>query len=96
MANDGENDDWDVWAFNDAIKKSASFDLALAVLGRLERSQVSPNAVTYHGTSCLLCVSICIAISDTIGAGPGRCDPIVVGKVLLIRPDNVAGWRQAF
>ena len=50
MANGGEEDgDWDVWAFNDAIKKSASFEPALSLLRQLERSEVAPNAVTYHG-----------------------------------------------
>jgi hypothetical protein len=49
MANGCEDRDWDVWAFNDAIKKSASFEPALSLLRRLERSEVAPNAVTYHG-----------------------------------------------
>ena len=54
MASSAGEADWDVWAYNDAIKKSATFELALSLLRRLERSEVAPNAVTYHGIVLLI------------------------------------------
>ena len=53
MARVGEDEsEWDVWAYNDAIKKSATFEQCLSLLRRLEVADdglVTPNTVTYHG-----------------------------------------------
>ena len=53
MARVGEDEsEWDVWAYNDAIKKSETFDQCLSLLNRLELADdglVMPNAVTFHG-----------------------------------------------
>eukprot|EP00802_Teleaulax_amphioxeia_P006593 Tamp_06597.p1 GENE.Tamp_06597~~Tamp_06597.p1 ORF type:complete len:779 (-),score=143.10 Tamp_06597:338-2392(-) len=50
MAREGEYEfEWDVWAYNDAIKKSAALEECTALLRRMEVAEVTPNAVTFHG-----------------------------------------------
>jgi hypothetical protein len=53
MARHGEDDsEWDVWAYNDAIKKSDTFEECVSLLKRMELGSdglMAPNAVTYHG-----------------------------------------------
>lgn len=50
MAREGEYEfEWDVWAYNDAIKKSAALVECTALLRRMQVAEVTPNAVTFHG-----------------------------------------------
>jgi 23S rRNA-/tRNA-specific pseudouridylate synthase len=50
MAREGEYEfEWDVWAYNDAIKKSAALEDCTALLRRMQVAEVTPNAVTFHG-----------------------------------------------
>ena len=88
MANSAGEEDWDVWAFNDAIKKSAKFELALSLLRRLEDSKVAPNAVTYHGMELLnpvllvdhtLAVPLGSGCSGATDATPFSCRRNVIG-----------------
>ena len=49
---DDTEDDWDVWAYNDAIKKSPTYEQCVALLERMELANdgvLTANAVTYHG-----------------------------------------------
>ena len=50
MARVGEDEsEWDVWAYNDAIKKTATFQQCMTLFDHLESAEVVPNVVTYHG-----------------------------------------------
>jgi len=50
MARVGEDEsEWDVWAYNDAIKKTTTFQECMTLFDRLESAEVVPNVVTYHG-----------------------------------------------
>ena len=49
MARIGEDEaEWDIWAYNDAMKKSHALPECMTLLKRLEAAEVTPNAVTYH------------------------------------------------